>query len=207
VLAALSRRRSRVQVPSGPQVSSRPGSSVGTSVRLKIGRSAVRPRPWPPGLSPGSEHRPPAETHGGRFAIRTPSHGFADAVADLCSPVFASACRTQIARKISLPRCHPVRRRPTHRGAGLPQGAKVERPTGRTTLAPRGRSARLCLGCRWSGWQPPSQKPERFRRRLGLCRTSCTLVRGWPAAGWGGAPLGWRARSPAGPRAAVCAAP
>ena len=25
----------------------RPGSSVGTSVRLKIGRSAVRPRPWP----------------------------------------------------------------------------------------------------------------------------------------------------------------
>ena len=26
----------------------RPGSSVGTSVRLKIGRSAVRPRPWPP---------------------------------------------------------------------------------------------------------------------------------------------------------------
>src|SRR5690606_37953100 len=24
-----------------------PGSSVGTSVRLKIGRSAVRPRPWP----------------------------------------------------------------------------------------------------------------------------------------------------------------
>src|ERR1700754_1430562 len=28
----------------------RPGSSVGTSVRLKIGRSAVRPRPWPPPL-------------------------------------------------------------------------------------------------------------------------------------------------------------
>ena len=32
------------QVVAGP----RPGSSVGTSVRLKIGRSAVRPRPWPP---------------------------------------------------------------------------------------------------------------------------------------------------------------
>ena len=50
VLAALSRRRSRVQVPSGPRVTSAqtwPGSSVGTSVRLKIGRSAVRPRPWP----------------------------------------------------------------------------------------------------------------------------------------------------------------
>ena len=76
VLAALSRRRSRVQVPSGPPApnaarhhvrrfacrplhspdasagsmsrAARPGSSVGTSVRLKIGRSAVRPRPWPP---------------------------------------------------------------------------------------------------------------------------------------------------------------
>lgn len=54
-------------------VGARPGSSVGTSVRLKIGRSAVRPRPWPPSLSPGFEHRPPAETHGGRFAIRTVS--------------------------------------------------------------------------------------------------------------------------------------
>ncbi len=83
VLAALSRRRSRVQVPSGPQAltprvvcaafcvseqvpcrrrtrrlgtmtrAARPGSSVGTSVRLKIGRSAVRPRPWPHSLSPG----------------------------------------------------------------------------------------------------------------------------------------------------------
>ena len=70
MLAALSRRRSRVQVPSGPHTSARPGSSVGTSVRLKIGRSAVRPRPWPPSLSPGLEHRPPAETHGGRFAVR-----------------------------------------------------------------------------------------------------------------------------------------
>ena len=69
MLAALSRRRSRVQVPSGPQ-HPRPGSSVGTSVRLKIGRSAVRPRPWPPGSSPGTEHRPPAETLGGRFAVQ-----------------------------------------------------------------------------------------------------------------------------------------
>ena len=29
------------------ETAARPGSSVGTSVRLKIGRSAVRPRPWP----------------------------------------------------------------------------------------------------------------------------------------------------------------
>ena len=31
----------------------RPGSSVGTSVRLKSGRSAVRPRPWPPQVAAG----------------------------------------------------------------------------------------------------------------------------------------------------------
>ena len=57
VLATLSRWRSRVQIPSGPLSSApgisrveepwpaRSGSSVGTSVRLKSGRSAVRPRP------------------------------------------------------------------------------------------------------------------------------------------------------------------
>src|SRR4029453_5926488 len=40
----------------------------------------------------------------------------------------------------------PGRRRPPPRGAGLPRGDKVERPTGRPPLAPRGRSARLRLG-------------------------------------------------------------
>ena len=53
VLATLSRWRSRVQIPSGPQgspvrftgVPARSGSSVGMSVRLKSGRSAVRPCP------------------------------------------------------------------------------------------------------------------------------------------------------------------
>lgn len=46
---------------------------------------------------------------------------------------------------------HPVRRRPTLCGAGQVQGAKVERPTGRTTLASWTWSARLCLGRRWTG--------------------------------------------------------
>ena len=45
MLATLSRWRPRVQIPSGPL---RLGSSVGTSVRLKSGRSPVRPRPQPP---------------------------------------------------------------------------------------------------------------------------------------------------------------
>ncbi len=36
----------------------RPGSSVGTSVRLKIGRSAVRPRPWPPQIPTSSAGQP-----------------------------------------------------------------------------------------------------------------------------------------------------
>ena len=38
-------------------VGARPGSSVGTSVRLKSGRSAVRPRPWPPLLTSGNAVR------------------------------------------------------------------------------------------------------------------------------------------------------
>ncbi len=42
---------------------------------------------------------------------------------------------------IPLAPCHPVRRRPTHRGTGLAQGAKVESPTGRTTLGSQGHPA------------------------------------------------------------------
>ena len=53
------------------------------------------------------------------------------------------------------PRRHPVRRRPTHRGAGLAPGVQVERPTGRTTWTPGAKAARLCLGRRRTGWQPP----------------------------------------------------
>jgi hypothetical protein len=79
VHAALSRRRSRVRIPSGPQhvravarpmsgkthewqgprsgkapEVARPGSSVGMSARLKSGRSTVRSCPWPPIGSPAS---------------------------------------------------------------------------------------------------------------------------------------------------------
>jgi hypothetical protein len=43
---------------------------------------------------------------------------------------------------------HPVRRRPTLRGADQGLGVKVELPTGRTPLTPRPWSARLVLG-RW----------------------------------------------------------
>ncbi|MDQ1036860.1 hypothetical protein QFZ75_003276 [Streptomyces sp. V3I8] len=51
---------------------------------------------------------------------------------------------------------HPVRRRPTHRGAGVVQGVKVERATVRTTWTPWAATARLCLGRRWSGWKLPA---------------------------------------------------
>lgn len=51
------------------------------------------------------------------------------------------------------PSFRPVRRRPTHRGAGVVQGVKVERATVRTTLTPWASSARLCLGRWWSGWK------------------------------------------------------
>ncbi len=51
---------------------------------------------------------------------------------------------------------HPVCRRPTHRGAGVVQGVKVERPAGRTTLTPWAAPARLCLGRRQTGWGHPT---------------------------------------------------
>jgi len=68
---------------------------------------------------------------------------------------------------------------PHARGAGLPRGVQVERPTGRTTWTPRGKAARLCLGRRRTGQQPLHQpcttrsrmpapsasEPERPRRR------------------------------------------
>ncbi len=51
---------------------------------------------------------------------------------------------------------HPVRRRSTHRGAGVVHGVQVERATVRTTWTPGAASARLCLGRRWTGWEPPT---------------------------------------------------
>ena len=42
--------------PCGKVSAAWPGSSVGTSDRLKIGRSAVRPRPWPPPGAAGQIH-------------------------------------------------------------------------------------------------------------------------------------------------------
>jgi hypothetical protein len=133
VLAALSRRRSRVQVPSGPQKVTRPGSSVGTSVRLKIGRSAVRPRPWPPSLSPGFEHRPPAETHGGRFAVRRLSDVSKLTSDDRDFPMIAVLSCTFAARRSTPPK--PSRPPSTHPsgsgpGPGTPRWSALpdERP-------------------------------------------------------------------------------
>src|SRR5262249_35848329 len=45
------------------------GSSVGTSVRLKSGRSAVRPRPCPPSSSPGLQRPRSAVTRSGFLAL------------------------------------------------------------------------------------------------------------------------------------------
>ncbi|MFE7402675.1 RNaseH domain-containing protein [Streptomyces sp. NPDC057557] len=62
----------------------------------------------------------------------------------------------------TLPSSHPVRRRPTHRGAGVVHGVQVERATVRTTCTPWAASARLCLGRRCAGWEPP-RTPLRTR--------------------------------------------
>jgi hypothetical protein len=40
-------------------------------------------------------------------------------------------------------------------GAGVVHGVQVERATVRTTWTPWAASARLCLGRRWTGWEPP----------------------------------------------------
>src|SRR6476646_6458190 len=84
----------------------------------------------------------------------------------------------------TLPRSHPVRRRPTHRGAGVVHGVQVERATVRTTWTPWAATARLCLGRRWTGWEattlaairpalsngaPSIPESERPRRRHVLC--------------------------------------
>jgi hypothetical protein len=61
--------RSADAAPIARRRRSRPGSSVGTSVRLKIGRSAVRPRPWPPSLA-GLQQSPPAKTLVGTSLFR-----------------------------------------------------------------------------------------------------------------------------------------
>lgn len=60
---------------------------------------------------------------------------------------------------------HPVRRRPTHRGAGVVPGVQVERATVRTTWTPGAASARLRLGRRRTGWEPPPRTPSRTRSR------------------------------------------
>lgn len=71
------------------------------------------------------------------------------------------------------------------------QGVKVERATVRTTLTPWAATARLCLGRRWSGWEPttlatlrpalangapPIPESERPRRRHALKPRTLVLV-------------------------------
>lgn len=42
-------------------------------------------------------------------------------------------------------------------------GVQVERATVRTTWTPWAASARLCLGRRWTGWEPPTHAPTSLR--------------------------------------------
>jgi hypothetical protein len=94
----------------------------------------------------------------------------------------------------TLPSSHPVRRRPTHRGAGVVHGVQVERATVRTTWTPWAASARLCLGRRRTGWElttltttdsrprtapPPSRCRPIPRRRHRLDRAALCGDRLW----------------------------
>ncbi|MCI3153344.1 hypothetical protein ELQ39_16570 [Streptomyces sp. GB4-14] len=79
------------------------------------------------------------------------------------------------------------------------QGVQVERATVRTTWTPWAASARLCLGRRWSGWEPPPDTPLRACRRPRcplhpgagrspaggiICdrRARCAVLASWPPA-------------------------
>ncbi len=62
-----------------------------------------------------------------------------------------AACWVMSTVTSARPSFHPVRRRPTHRGAGVVHGVQVERATVRTTWTPWAASARLCLGRRRTG--------------------------------------------------------
>jgi hypothetical protein len=74
-------------------------------------------------------------------------------------------------------RSHPVRRRPTHRGAGVVRGVQVERATVRTTWTPRATSARLCLG-RWrTGWELPRAHHYEPGRGDSACLSAITRRR------------------------------
>jgi hypothetical protein len=68
-------------------------------------------------------------------------------------------------RPTAHPSSHPVRRRPTHRGAGVVHGVQVERATVRTTWTPWAASARLCLG-RWRTNESSPRTPLRTRGRI-----------------------------------------
>lgn len=57
------------------------------------------------------------------------------------------------------PSFHPVRRRPTRRGAGVVQGGKVERATVRTTLTPWGASATALPESTLDGMEAPRARP------------------------------------------------
>lgn len=72
----------------------------------------------------------------------------------LADPSLTEATVVPHPQPTTYPSSHPVCLRPTHRGAVVVQGVKVERATVRTTLTPWAATAWLCLGRRWSGWEP-----------------------------------------------------
>jgi len=70
------------------------------------------------------------------------------------SPGVYQRCRDRTETHVLAPCAAAICRRPTYQGARQDQGAKLERPTGRMSLAPWSWCARLCLGRRRAGWQP-----------------------------------------------------
>lgn len=97
-----------------------------------------------------------------RVAILLPREAWVAYIAPFAGPSWLSRRVTRFCLNDptafipTLPSSHPVRRRPTHRGAGVVHGVQVERATVRTTWTPWVASARLCLGQWRTGWELPA---------------------------------------------------
>ncbi len=132
-----------------------PGSSVGTSVRLKIGRSAVRPRPWPP-LRRCTRSR--LRVHG-----TARSGGEGPHVVRARPPAATSSSLVHSPRVVRTPR--PV---PRYRGPRRPVASEAQ-PLGHPAThhhgAPHGRGEKRDPGVRRRRAEPRHPGDERLGRR------------------------------------------
>ncbi len=176
--------------------SERPGSSVGTSVRLKSGRSPVRPRPWPQRTS-SSERAPPSRV--GPFVVGCPDlvsgsgrAGNPDAAVCGGAPAAWAGPRKEGLVLTPRPEGEPGPGLPAGRGPkpgrrlGDTKGTNRVRGCGRVgrhTMAEPGSAARSCVSDgRGRAVNVPTRKMAGLRRRWCRRRVHGLRVAGWEPA-------------------------